>query len=212
MRGRTWKNVDDTLESELRAYLLEHGGVEKEVKNVNEGWRIRFSDSTFIYYKKGTLYSTPSNSNDPSVLEAWKYVDSLIGSAYVLPTKEFLIGLDETGKGEVIGHTVLTGVFFPKEIFSEVDLLTGPADTKRRHKFEYWDELFKKLDSFRVSGLDFLIEKIPPWHVDKYNLNKIMDIVYQRILSIFFRKTQIEKCRIVLDNYGIGNILSLIHI
>jgi len=62
-------------------------------------------------------------------------IDSVVGSAYVLPTKDFLIGLDETGKGEVIGHTVLTGVIFPKELFKDVDLLIGPADTKNRHKF-----------------------------------------------------------------------------
>ena len=54
---------------------------------------------------------------------------------------------------------------------------------------------------------NFITEKIPPWHVDKYNLNKIMDVVYQRILSIFFRHAQIEDCRIVLDDYGIGATL-----
>jgi len=34
-------------------------------------------------------------------LNAWQYIDSVVGSAYVLPTKDFLIGLDETGKGEL---------------------------------------------------------------------------------------------------------------
>lgn len=102
---------------------------------------------------------------------------------YVLPSKNFLIGLDETGKGEVIGHTVLTGVIFPKEIFNKLDLLVGPADTKKRHKFEYWDRLFREIDSFRSSGFDFITERIPPWHIDRFNLNKIMNVVYQRILS-----------------------------
>jgi ribonuclease HII len=186
---------------------LENGGKEQEVKNPHEAWRVRFSDSTFTYYKKGTLFSTPSSSHDPSVFKAWKYIDSLVGSAYVLPTKDFLIGLDETGKGEVVGHTVLTGVVFPKEIFEKVDLLVGPADTKKRHTFDYWDDIFKKLDHFRRSGLDFIVEKVPPWDVDRYNLNKIMDVTYQRILNIFFRKAEIGRCRIVLDDYGIGDTL-----
>jgi len=40
--------------------------------------------------------------------------------------------------------------------------------------------------------------------VDKYNINKIMDISYQRILYIFLRKVEIKRCRIILDDYGIG--------
>jgi len=205
--GRTWKNIDEEKAKIIKDYLLNNGGEEKELKSVYERWRIRFSDSTFTYYNSGTLYSTPSPINDPSVFKAWNFIDSLLGSAYVLPTKDFLIGLDETGKGEVIGHTVLTGVIFPREIFRDIDILIGPADTKKRHKFEYWDKIFKKLDGLRNKGLDFIYEKIPPWHVDKYNLNKLMDISYQRILSIFLRKVEIGQCRVVIDDYGISDIL-----
>ena len=205
--GRTWKNVNPSDAEKIKEYLLNEGGVGEEVKTPYEEWRVRFSDSNFTYYKKGTLYSTPSNSKDPAVFNAWQYIDSLVGSAYVLPTKDFLIGLDETGKGEVIGHTVLTGVIFPKELFKDVDLLIGPADTKNRHKFEYWDEIFIRLDKLRSKGLNFIYEKIPPWYVDRYNLNKIMDVSYQRILSIFFRRVEISQCRIVLDDYGIGDTL-----
>jgi len=207
MSGRRWKNIEPSTSKEIKDYLLKNGGDEQEVKVPYEDWRVRFSDSTFTYYKTGTLYSTPSNYRDPAVFEAWSYIDSLVGSAYVLPTKEFLIGLDETGKGEVIGHTVLTGVIFPEEIFRDIDLLVGPADTKNKHSFEYWDNIFKRLDSLRDKGLDFIYEKIPPWHVDRYNLNKIMDVSYQRILSIFLRKVEISRCRIVLDDYGIGATL-----
>lgn len=208
MLGKTWKNINNDEAEKIKSYLLDNGGVENAVTSSHENWRVKFSDSTFTHYMKGTLYSTPSKSNDPAVLAAWKHVDSTAGSAYVDPSKPFLIGLDETGKGEVIGHTVLTGVLFPKEIFKKVELLVGPADTKRPHVFDYWDEIFKNLDRLRISGLDFVTEKIPPWHVDKYNLNKIMDVTYQKILSIFFRKAEIGQCRIVVDDYGIGATLS----
>ncbi len=207
MSGRTWKNVNSYTAEEIKNYLIKNGGKEQEVKSPHEHWRVRFSDSTFTYYKKGTLYSTFSNSKDPAVFQAWQQIDSIVGSCYILPSKDFLIGLDETGKGEVIGHTVLTGIIFPKEIFKEIDLLVGPADTKKRHEFKYWDDIFIKLDKLRSRGLDFIYEKIPPWHVDKYNLNKIMDVSYQRILSIFLRKIEISRCRIVLDDYGIGDTL-----
>ena len=112
MQGHTWKNVESSTAEKIKNYLLEYGGDEQEVGSASEKWRVRFSDSTFTYYERGTLYSTQSKSNDPVVIDAWKFVDSLAGS-YVPPTKDFLIGFDETGKGEVIGHMVLTGVVFP---------------------------------------------------------------------------------------------------
>ncbi|MGB9788955.1 MAG: hypothetical protein ACPLVD_09165 [Dictyoglomus turgidum] len=207
MTGRIWKNINSETSKKIKDYLLKNGGEKQEIKTSYEEWRIRLSDSTFTYYTKGTLYSTASNIEDPLVLCAWQYIDSLIGSIYALPSKDFLIGLDETGKGEIIGDIVLVGVIFPKEVFKEVDLLIGPADTKRHHDFEYWDNILKKLDALKNKGLDFIYEKIPPSHVDKYNLNEIMDISYQRILSIFLRKVEISRCRIVLDDYGIGPIL-----
>ncbi|MHA1632385.1 MAG: hypothetical protein ACTSXC_06215 [Candidatus Freyarchaeota archaeon] len=207
LQGRTWRNIEAPIAEEIKLFLLKNGGEEQEVKNLSEGWRIKFSDVTFTYYEGGTLYSTPSSSKDPSVFNAWKHVDSLVGSSYVLPTRDFLIGLDETGKGEVIEHMILTGAIFPRGIFKDIDLLIGPADTKKRHGFRYWDGIFNKLDLFRREGLNFIFETVPPWQVDEYNINKIMDITYQRILNSFFRKAQINNCRIVMDDYGIGPTL-----
>jgi len=208
MPGRTWKSIENPIAEKIRKYLFENGGTEQRVKSQYEGWRVKFSDSIFTYYTTGTIYSSPSNSNDPAVSEAWNQITALVGSAYALPTKDFLIGLDETGKGEVIGHTVLTGVIFPKQLFDEIDLLIGPADTKKRHTFDYWDQIFIKLEQYRNSGFDSITETIPPWQIDKYNINKFIDITYQRILNIFLRKAQIGQCRIVLDDYGIGATLN----
>jgi ribonuclease HIII len=104
---------------------------EERVKASFEVWRIGFSDSTFTYYGKGTLYSTSSNLQDPVVFDVWEETELLFGSMYVLPLKDFMVGLDETGKGEVIGHTVLVGVMLPKEIFKKIDLIVGLADTRR---------------------------------------------------------------------------------
>ncbi|KXA99730.1 hypothetical protein AKJ42_02635, partial [candidate division MSBL1 archaeon SCGC-AAA261C02] len=204
---RTWKKVDDSTADKIRSQLLGNGGIEQDVGTENEKWRIKFSDANFTYYKNGTLYCTPSSSKDPSVFREWDYIDSLVPPLYADPTREFLIGFDETGKGEVIGHMVLTGVIFPNQIFKKIEKLLGSADTKKRHRFEYWDGIFQGLDRFRGSGFYEITEKVPPWQIDKYNLNKMMDVTYQRILNTFFRKTEISQCRIVLDDYGIGSTL-----
>lgn len=206
MSGRKWKLNQEEGEK-VKEYLLHQGGEEREVKNTSEIWRIKFSDSTFTFYTSGILYSTPSNSQDPAVEEAWKYIDSLGGSFFVKPTREFLIGLDETGKGELVGHTHLVGVFIPSYLFSQLEKIVSTVDTKKTHSFEYWDDIFKEISQFISDGLECIEEKIPPWHVDRYNLNKIMDVVYQRILASFLRRIDIEKCRIVIDDYGIGPTL-----
>jgi len=186
--------------------LLILGGVEEEVRNPSEEWRVRLSDSTFTFYKKGTLYSTPSRALDSAVLDIWSYIDSL-SPRFVSPSRDLLIGLDETGKGEVIGHVVLTGAILPKEIFFKLYDIVSTADTKRKHDFEYWDGVFKKIDSFREYGFQYEVQIIPPWEVDEYNLNKIMDITYQRILSKFMRNADMRSCRVVLDDYGVGPTL-----
>lgn len=187
--------------------MLEQGGEVQIVKGEYESWRVLFSDATITYYSTGTLYSTKSASEDPSVFDAWSFVDNLAGSSYALPSKDYLVGFDETGKGELFGHTVLAGALFPADLFSDVDTVIGSADTKKKHTYEYWDELFFQFDHLKVEGLSFQYETIPPWVVDRYNLNKIMDVSYQRLLNIFLRQVEMTKARIVIDDYGIGPTL-----
>ena len=203
--GQKWK-VDAATANEIKSYLIQQGGLEdKDIKSEYEVWRVKFSDATFTYYKSGTLFCTASS--DPSIKEVWKFISSYAGSRFVPPTKDFLIGLDETGKGEILGHTILVGAIFPKTIFDEIERLVGVANTKKRRSTAYWDSVLKRLDLMKKEGLDFYLEKIPPWHVDKFNLNKIMDVVYQRILSNFMRHYQAANCRIVIDDYGVGEKL-----
>ena len=111
--GRTWKNLTREDAAEIKERLLMQGGVEEEVKSPSEEWRVKLSDSTFTFYKNGTLYSTPSRSQDRNVLDMWSYIDSR-SPRFKTPSRDLLIGLDETGKGEIIGHVVLAGVIFPK--------------------------------------------------------------------------------------------------
>ncbi|HHY35072.1 MAG TPA: hypothetical protein GX510_05495 [Firmicutes bacterium] len=204
--GRRWQHVPKETAAAIRGYLLREGGIEDpQLRGAAEVWRIRFSEATFTYYASGTLYSTPSQ--DPAVVNAWEYVTSLTGPRFEPACKNFMVGLDETGKGEIIGHTVLAGVLIPQELTSDLENIVSTADTKRRRTFQYWDELFRQIDSLKPRGLEFTVERIPPWHVDRYNLNKIMDVVYQRILSNFSRRADLSQSRVVVDDYGIGHTL-----
>ncbi|HXG50818.1 MAG TPA: hypothetical protein VNN77_05345 [candidate division Zixibacteria bacterium] len=205
--SRKWIVQEAAITDKIKEWLTANGGLEdQKITSPHEAWRIRYSDATFTFYKKGTLFVT--DSNDGALVQAHDFIDSLVGSTFMAPTKEFLIGFDETGKGEVLGHLVLVGVMFPSAIFTELERVIGVADTKVKHTVEYWDELFRKIDFFKDQGLRFFIEKIPPWHVDRYNINKLLDLTYQRILLHFAVGADLKQCRIVLDDYGIGASLN----
>jgi len=207
IHGRKWEIPDEGLEKveEIKKWLLEHEGKEIEVKQTYEKWRIKYYDATITYYesqKKRTIYITPSDYDE--VLKLHEFIDTLLGSQFVIPDKDYLIGLDEVGKGEVIGHVFLVGVLFPKSIYSDLEKILGVENTKVRRESSYWEDVFRKIDYFKSKGLCFICETIPPWDFDKYNINALMDITYQRILNNFAQKVSLVETKIVIDDYGIG--------
>jgi len=208
MKNRTWRGVSAEKSETVKQVLRSHGGeADREVRGQNEAWRIRVEDAAFTFYKKGTLYFS---GGDGTAIEASVADISKILTAMGFETeKEFLVGMDETGKGEVLGPSVLAVVVLGKELGPKLDAELGAADTKKKHSFQSWDALFRDLDRFRGHGLSYEIETIPPWDVDKYNVNKLMDVVYQRLLSRLLYGVDPAKCRIVLDDYGVGNNLHL---
>jgi ribonuclease HII len=200
--GQKWKTGVVTADR-IRAFLLENGGLEdSEAGNEIEVWRVSFCGATFTYYTSGTLFCTGTENS--SVVSAWGYINSVIGLRFKPPSKPVLIGLDEAGKGEIIGPVVLAGVLFPAEIYSELARQIGVADTKKRHKPDYWNRLISSLEAYRSAGLKFHTEKIPPSDVDRFNLNNLLDSAYERILSSVTLSARLENCRIVLDDYGAG--------
>ena len=203
--GQKWK-VPVNKAEEIKRLIIEKGGIEvKEIKGQYEVWRIKFSDATLTYYKTETLYCTPSG--DPAIERIHDLIYGKVNSIFVKPNKEILIGFDEAGKGEVLGHEVLAGVIFPSTLYEKLERVVSVANTKRKRTIEYWDKILKFIDNFRNEGLNFQVQKIPPWVIDRFNLNKIMDITYQRMLSIFIRNVNPSKCRIVIDDYRIGSSL-----
>lgn len=211
IKNKTWKNLEEEHAAKVKSKLVELGGEEKNVKGNYEVWKVKISDSEFTFYssKKGnTLYCNGSRLGDPIIQEIYDFVDNLKGGNFITSNKKYLIGLDETGKGELVGHIILSGIFMPTSITNEIENNLGSANTKNKRDFNYWDQIFVDIDKFRNKGLDFVIEKIPPWVSDKYNINKIIDVTYQRILNEFLRKIDnFSEVRIVLDDYGIGNTL-----
>ncbi|MEM4274953.1 MAG: hypothetical protein QXK74_06170 [Candidatus Nitrosocaldaceae archaeon] len=200
--NRSWKVPDEERVNKIKEWLLTNGGIEKQTKTQYEVWRIKFSDATFTYYTSGKLSVT--DTNNESVLKAHNYILSITGSQFITSNKKFLIGFDEAGKGEVLGHIFLVGVIIPNDLYTEIEREIGVANTKIKHEVRYWADIFRKIESYQTRGLKFLIEKIPPCQVDKYNINRLFDITYERILRLLIREVDIQNTRIVLDDYGLG--------
>jgi ribonuclease HII len=203
MKPKTWMDVSKDDSEKVKKFLLLNKGVEdKEIKGVGEVWRIKTEKSVFTYYSKGTLFC------NKATIEDIEKISGILGKVIEEPEKKFLIGLDETGKGELLGHCILCGALIPSILLKEIDYILGSSDTKKKKSVSFWDNLFLELDNLKGKGLIFVIEKIPPWHIDQYNVNRIMDVVYQRILSQLTKEVKPNDCRIIIDDYGIGANLS----
>lgn len=188
--------------AQIKSYLLENEGFEYESVTNHELWRIRYHNSTFTYYTNGTLYSSPSVSENVAVSNACDYIDSVFMSLHVLPSKDYLIGLADSGRAEVVGPIFLTGVLIPKNVFPKLDLI---MNTSKTDFLTGCKETYEKIEFKCCSeGLLFLIEKISPDEIDSYDYKEIIDIHYHKILSKFFRRVPMDRCRLAIGDYGIG--------
>jgi len=207
MKGRTWKNVPEAAANEIKESLVSKGATEDtELKGPSEVWRLRYEGAVFTYYASRSLYFSGGASDKLEVIIS--RISELTGRRLEKPERRILVGLDETGKGEVLGHSVLCVVKVDSNVLQSIDAVLSTVDTKKRKSFAYWDSLFRELEAFRNQGMIYETETIPPWDLDRYNVNKIMDVVYQRILSRMLRGANPQDCRIILDDYGIGKNLN----
>jgi len=207
--GRTWRRINEEESIKIRSYLLDEGGIEKGMNPEQEKWKILVLDSTFTLYYTSTLHSTPSSKHIDSIAKIRKKIDKIKGPNWPQTNKDYLIGFDESGKGEMIGDTIVAGVLFSKNIEKDLDIIASTSNTKRKHKFEYWDKVYSKLLSVKKDRLGYKIEKISPDEADKSDLDDLLDNRYQIILNSFSKEVDISRCRVVIDNYGIRVNLKL---
>lgn len=203
--NRKWKVRDRALGARVKAWLLVHGGAEEKVTGAYELWRLRQGDATWTYYTTGTLFVTETSHE--AVAESERQVDGLVGGRFVAPSREFLIGLDETGKGEIFGPVVLAGVVVPRGLFQAIEELIGVADTKASRPARYWETLFARIEALRAERLDWTIRRIEPEEFDRVSINRLLDRDYGRIVEELASRVEMKRARVVLDDYGAGHAL-----
>src|SRR2546426_3851802 len=127
MRGRTWKNLSPDQADQARKMLRRVGTEDPSITGPHEAWRIRVEKSVFTFYDTGTLYFAGGGGLSETVA---REISTLVGLREARETRELLIGLDETGKGEVLGHAVLCAAVVRPEALASLEDILGTADTK----------------------------------------------------------------------------------
>ncbi|MBT9164524.1 MAG: Ribonuclease HIII [candidate division WS2 bacterium] len=204
MQGRTWRSISENKEKEVRSLIIKNGGVTKPVTNTTEKWRLSLVDSTYIFYHNGTLYATPSNSSHPVVSKCLSEIETL----FTVETSgfyDYLIGFDETGKGEIFGCIYLVGVAIPYSKASNLYSIVSSIDSKKSQSDDYWLKVFQKIDSFQNEGLTYKVLQITPEEIKPKNLNALLDRKYLTLCKSFLNKYSAYKCRMVIDDYGVGS-------
>jgi ribonuclease HII len=190
----------------VRWLLLESGGIESPVTADFEAWRIRYGGSTFTAYTSLKLYATPSDSLE--VAEIVRKIDNLVGDFFVSPNVDYLIGCDESGKGEVLGSIFVTCAGMPSELFADMQDILRTIDTKsRRHPFEYWKDVYLEVYAFKKNGLEAVIKRIGAETVDSENINLLLDRAYSLALQKILALRKGKSYRVVIDDYGVGEVL-----
>lgn len=202
VKSYSWRNIKIDLGEEIKRLLLKMGWKEEDTKSSKELWRTKLGGFNCILYTTGTLFfSYPSDKEDKFEILR-EDINRIVGSRYILPTRDILIGIDEVGKGEVIGSIVLVGVVFPSYIFHRLDLAIDNIDTKYSHRMEYWEDIYRKIERFKDEGLSFVVDKILPSEINK-KINSIMDDRYRRIVERLTSNIG-NSYRLVIDDYRVG--------
>lgn len=198
MYGRTWKLNKDKSE-EIKSYLLREGGIEESPTNPYELWRVKLKGSTFVYYTSGKLYSTQSEEAE----EIWKEIDSLMGDNFDL-SKDYVLGFDEVGKGEVFGPIITCGVLIKRDYISQIPSELKTPDTKKSHDFEYWNRILSIINKNISDGFFYAIDLIHPREIDRFNINQLLDLSYTKLIKRLIEDlpSRVE-ARVVIDNYGV---------
>ncbi|HVB33902.1 MAG TPA: hypothetical protein VNJ52_05945 [Patescibacteria group bacterium] len=201
--NRKWMVTDKALAARIRSWLVGQGGEEEAAGSAHELWRVRHGGAKWTFYTTGTLYVT--GSDDPALLKAQRQVDRIAGGRFARPSRDFLIGLDETGKGELFGPVVLAAVVLPRPLFQQLEEIIGVADTKVSHVPRYWEELFARIDSYRSQGLDWAATRVLPEELERVSVNRLLDGGYRKLLGGVMENLDFRAVRVVLDDYGAGS-------
>lgn len=203
LKAKEWKKIPQPQFMKVQELLLSKGG--KEILGKSEKasleWIVQVGKAKFALYSNGTLFNYPIY--DDRLDELREAISELVGYAYPLPIRDFLIGLDETGAGEILGNLVLACVRCPSYLQQRVEEILGVADTKNKRSYDYWKKLYSQIKPLEDDGLIISFESISPLQLHK-GLHLLRDEIFPVMIRKLMDGVPVDKCVITVDNYGIG--------
>lgn len=196
MRRKTFvkkfsQDILDILVSVIKSNFKDIFKIEQP-KNEYELARFRSINGTLVIYKTGKLVLSHFGLDR---------VEDFLISLGKDQEKEYdiLIGVDETGKGELFGGIIVCGVIIESSK-REIEKEISSFNTKNKTNFERYEEL---LNNLKALGVKFIIKEIQPAEILPKKTNKILlktyiSIIEELKLSIPHNKSS----RVVLDDFG----------
>lgn len=167
---------------------------EVKIKSDYEYKRFRKGNSTVVIYRTGKIVLSGEEIEEVENF-LFRFSELKNYNGYNL-----LIGVDETGKGELFGPIVVCGVRITKD-YDEVEKIISNMDTKsNKQPLSRYKQLVSKLTEL---GVIFEFEEIPPTEIKLNNVNKL---VFSRCIRILDKLVFnfYGNARIVIDDFGIS--------
>lgn len=211
LNRQTWYKVPNEKATELLDSLILIGA--KQELGVNNkcgmAWQVRKEKEVVRFYSKGTLFCEPVMGE--SVPELRHKIYELLGEPYKEITREYVIGLDETGASNAeSGDMILTGVRFPADLYEKVKAIVGVANTKNKRSYEYWNTLHKQIEPLEKVGLVHYSEKIPESIRRTTPIHKLLDEGYCKLVSRLVTNIPPDNCSITVDDFGVKDNMKVL--
>ena len=115
----------------------------------------------------------------------------------------YLIGIDETGKGEIIGSIIICGVLIDTSVtdLKEIEKIISGIDTKgKKQNIKKYEEVFQKIISL---GVQHKIQEISPEELKPKKTNLIMtEKVIKLLGELTLNIRERNSLRITIDDFG----------
>ena len=108
--------------------------------------------------------------------------------------KQYIIGIDEAGRGPVIGPMVICAYAIEKEKEPEIKKL-GVKDSKQLSKRRR-EELYSKLMKLAA---DTKVKQVSPAEIDELRKNHSLNVIEQKIMLNLAKKISIKPIEIYID-------------
>jgi len=169
-----------------------------QTSNEYEFSRYSFPNSTVIIYKSGKVVISGG--------EIERLRDFFVEFSELNKGDNkfrYLIGIDETGKGEIIGNIIICGVLIDTSVtdLKEIEKIISGIETKgKKQNIKKYEEVFQKIISL---GVQHKIQEISPKELKPKKTNLIMtEKVIKLLGELTLNIRELNSLRITIDDFG----------